>query len=104
MAGILDSVDQRTQLVGENRLEILMFKLSRGQIFAINVFKIQEVQQMPKLTLIPDSHPAVVGVTHTRGREQFNTTRIQQDGLLPRHHHKLVGIDDVVRFIRVTTK
>lgn len=68
MAGILDSVDQRTQLVGENRLEILMFKLSQGQIFAINVFKIQEVQQMPKLTLLPDSHPAVVGVTHTRGR------------------------------------
>ena len=25
MAGILDTVDQRTQLVGENRLEILMF-------------------------------------------------------------------------------
>ncbi|MCG8670318.1 MAG: chemotaxis protein [Pseudomonadales bacterium] len=68
MAGILDTVDQRTQLVGENRLEILMFQLSRGQTFAINVFKIQEVQQMPKLTVIPDSHPAVVGVTHTRGR------------------------------------
>jgi hypothetical protein len=29
MAGILDSVDQRTQLVGENRLEILMFRLDR---------------------------------------------------------------------------
>ncbi|HEX8541675.1 MAG TPA: hypothetical protein VF682_21855, partial [Pseudomonas sp.] len=28
MAGILDSVDQRTQLVGENRLEILMFRLA----------------------------------------------------------------------------
>ena len=68
MAGILDSVDQRTQLVGENRLEILLFTLSRGQMFAINVFKIQEVQQMPKLTSIPDSHRAVVGVTHTRGR------------------------------------
>ncbi|MEQ4601761.1 MAG: hypothetical protein ABN489_05200, partial [Pseudomonas amygdali] len=27
MAGILDTVDQRTQLVGENRLEILMFRL-----------------------------------------------------------------------------
>ena len=27
MAGILDTVDQRTQLVGENRLEILMLSL-----------------------------------------------------------------------------
>ena len=68
MTGILDTVDQRTQLVGENRLEILMFRLSRGQVFAINVFKIQEVQQMPRLTVLPNSHPSVIGVTHVRGR------------------------------------
>ncbi len=67
MASVLDTVDQRTQLVGENRLEILMFRLERGQIFAINVFKIQEVQVMPKLTMLPNSHPCVVGVTHARG-------------------------------------
>lgn len=68
MASILDSVDQRTQLVGENRLELLMFRLQRGNLFAINVFKIQEVQTMPKLTVMPQSHPHVVGVTHARGR------------------------------------
>ena len=68
MASILDSVDQRTQLVGENRLELLMFRLQRGNLFAINVFKIQEVQTMPKLTVMPQSHPNVVGVTHARGR------------------------------------
>lgn len=68
MAGVLDTVDQRTQLVGENRLEILMFRLERGQVFAINVFKIQEVQMMPKLTSLPESHPCVVGVTYARGK------------------------------------
>ncbi|MEE2731597.1 MAG: chemotaxis protein CheV [Pseudomonadota bacterium] len=68
MAGILDSVDQRTQLVGENRLELLLFKLQRGSLFALNVFKIQEVQTMPKLTSMPHSHPHIVGVTHARGR------------------------------------
>ena len=68
MANILDSVDQRTQLVGENRLELLMFRLQRGSLFAINVFKIQEVQTMPKLTSLPHSHPHIVGVTHARGR------------------------------------
>ena len=41
MAGILDTVDQRTQLVGENRLEILMFRLFGRQLFAINVFKVK---------------------------------------------------------------
>ncbi|BBT17813.1 chemotaxis protein CheV [Metapseudomonas otitidis] len=67
MAGILDTVDQRTQLVGENRLEILMFRLVGRQLFAINVFKVQEVLQLPKLTLIPQRHPYVCGVVNLRG-------------------------------------
>lgn len=68
MAGILDSVDQRTQLVGENRLEILMFRLAGRQLFAINGFKVQEVLQMPKLTLMPQRHRFVCGVIHLRGQ------------------------------------
>ncbi|GAC1031299.1 chemotaxis protein CheV [Pseudomonas sp. No.21] len=68
MAGILDTVDQRTQLVGENRLEILMFRLAGRQLFAINVFKVQEVLQLPKLTLIPQRHPFVCGVVNLRGQ------------------------------------
>ena len=39
MAGILDSVNQRTQLVGQNRLELLLFKLIGRQKYGINVFK-----------------------------------------------------------------
>ncbi len=68
MGGILDSVDQRTQLVGENRLELLMFRLEGEQVYAINVFKVQEVQQLPKLTMLPNSNPIIVGVTHCRGQ------------------------------------
>lgn len=68
MSGLLDQVDLRTQLVGENRLELLMFRLHGDQLFGINVFKVQEVQQMPKLTLIPRRHPIIVGVTHVRGQ------------------------------------
>ncbi|PAV49864.1 chemotaxis protein CheW [Pseudomonas sp. HAR-UPW-AIA-41] len=68
MAGILDTVDQRTQLVGENRLEILMFRLSGRQLFAINVFKVQEVLHLPKLTLIPQRNPVVCGVVNLRGQ------------------------------------
>ena len=68
MASILDSVDQRTQLVGENRLEILMFSLHGRQLFAINVFKVQEVVRLPKLTLIPQRHPHMCGVITLRGK------------------------------------
>ncbi|NLY13636.1 MAG: chemotaxis protein CheV [Gammaproteobacteria bacterium] len=68
MASVLDSVDQRTQLVGENRLEILMFRLHGRQLFAINVFKVQEVVRLPHLTLIPQRHPHMCGVITLRGQ------------------------------------
>ncbi|WP_019341625.1 chemotaxis protein CheV [Stutzerimonas stutzeri] len=68
MAGILESVDQRTRLVGQNRLEILMFRLSGRQQFAINVFKVQEVVQLPKMTLMPHRHGSVCGVVNLRGQ------------------------------------
>nr|NIU63227.1 chemotaxis protein CheV [Stutzerimonas stutzeri] len=68
MAGILDSVDQRTRLVGQNRLEILMFRLGGRQKFAINVFKVQEVVQLPKMTLMPHRHSSVCGVVNLRGQ------------------------------------
>ncbi len=66
MAGILDEVDKRTNLVGENRLEILMFRLHGRQLFAINVFKVQEVLSCPKLTAIPQAHPATRGLATIR--------------------------------------
>jgi len=68
MSGLLDSVDSRTNLVGENRLELLMFRLKGRQVFAINVFKIQEVVQVPPLTELPNAHPAIRGVSYLRNR------------------------------------
>ncbi|RAU39787.1 MULTISPECIES: chemotaxis protein CheV [unclassified Pseudomonas] len=67
MAGILDSVNQRTQLVGQNRLELLLFRLDGKQLYGINVFKVKEVLQCPKLTLMPKSSPIVRGVANIRG-------------------------------------
>ncbi len=68
MAGVLDTVNQRTRLVGENRLEILLFRLAGHQLFALNVFKIREVLQLPRLTQMPQRAPHVVGVIHLRGQ------------------------------------
>ncbi|MGF1716538.1 chemotaxis protein CheV [Photobacterium chitinilyticum] len=68
MANILDSVDQRTQLVGENRLELLIFQLNSSQLFAINVFKVKEVVKLPKLNVLPGSHPNITGVANIRGQ------------------------------------
>ena len=68
MSGILDSVDQRTQLVGQNRFELLLFRLGRNQLFAINVFKVKEVLKLPRLNVLPNSHPVVIGVANMRGQ------------------------------------
>lgn len=67
MSGILDSVDQRTQLVGQNRFELLLFRLGRNQLFAINVFKVKEVLKLPHLNALPNSHSVIRGVTNMRG-------------------------------------
>ncbi|MDV5167440.1 chemotaxis protein CheV [Photobacterium rosenbergii] len=67
MTNILDSVDQRTNLVGENRLELLIFRLHTSQLFAINVFKIKEVVKRPRLNQLPGSHPNISGVANIRG-------------------------------------
>lgn len=67
MTSVLDSVNQRTQLVGENRLELLLFNLGSYQSFAINVFKVQEVVSLPRLSAMPGSHPSVIGVVNMRG-------------------------------------
>ncbi|NOX92379.1 MAG: chemotaxis protein CheV [Gammaproteobacteria bacterium] len=68
MAGILDGVDQRTQLVGENRLELLLFRLKGPQMYGINVFKVQEVIRCPELTRVPNSSDVVKGIANMRGR------------------------------------
>ncbi|GGZ46416.1 response regulator receiver modulated CheW protein [Shewanella chilikensis] len=67
MSSILESVNKRTQLVGQNRLELLLFKLNGRQRFGINVFKVKEVLQCPPLTILPKLNAFVKGVAHIRG-------------------------------------
>jgi len=68
MAGLLDGIDQRTRLAGENRMELLLFYLDTAQMFGINVFKVQEVIRCPAMTKVANSDPIVSGITNIRGR------------------------------------
>lgn len=73
MTSIMQSVDERTQLAGANRLEILLFSLGRDkhtgreEVFGLNVFKIREVIAMPEITHAPDMPPGVEGMVSLRG-------------------------------------
>lgn len=64
---LLDSVDARTKLAGFNKMEILLFSLGSGEVFGINVFKVREVSQTPKITKSPNMPSGVEGVISLRG-------------------------------------
>ncbi len=67
MTNLLAGVDQRTQLVGHNRIELLLFRLKGKQRYGINVFKVQEVIQCPPLTQVPNTHSMIRGIATIRG-------------------------------------
>jgi two-component system chemotaxis response regulator CheV len=67
MASIMDGVDQKTRLVGRNRLELLTFRLGTSQRFGINVFKVREVIKCPPLTRMPHANPVICGISNMRG-------------------------------------
>ena len=69
MVSVLDSVNQLTQVVGQNRLELLLFSLAgKPHRFGVNVFKVREVLICPKLTLMPKLHKVVRGLAYIRGQ------------------------------------
>ncbi len=68
MSKLLEGVDLRTQLAGQNRLELLLFKLAGKQAYGINVFKVQEVIHCPELTKMPKADPKVRGIANMRGK------------------------------------
>ncbi|MCP3668643.1 MAG: chemotaxis protein CheV [Gammaproteobacteria bacterium] len=73
MSSFIQSVDERTQLAGTNKLEVLLFSLGkdtesdRDEIFGINVFKVREVMHAPEITKAPDMPKAVEGMVSLRG-------------------------------------
>tara|TARA_Y100000782_G_C10188316_1_gene268308 strand:- start:985 stop:1884 length:900 start_codon:yes stop_codon:yes gene_type:complete len=54
-------------MVGQNRLELLLFALESDQQYGINVFKVREVLQCPLLTEVPRQTSAIKGMAHIRG-------------------------------------
>jgi two-component system chemotaxis response regulator CheV len=67
MSPMMAEVNQRTQLAGKNRFEMLLFGLEGGQRFGINVFKVREVIPVPPIRRHPGAHRFIRGVAHIRG-------------------------------------
>jgi len=65
MADFLSAVDERTQLAGNNRMELLTFNLAGPQKYGINVFKVREVMLCPEMSEVTDVY--IKGIVHLRG-------------------------------------
>ncbi|WP_137936407.1 chemotaxis protein [Chitinivorax sp. B] len=64
---LMENIDARTKLAGSNKMEILLFTLGTKETFGINVFKVREVSQTPKITKTPNMPFGVEGVISLRG-------------------------------------
>jgi two-component system chemotaxis response regulator CheV len=73
MNTVQQEVDERSNLTGTNKFELLLFRLGgdpngeRNELFGMNVFKIREIVAMPEITAIAGSAPHVLGVVNLRG-------------------------------------
>lgn len=71
---VQQEVDERTNLAGSNKFELLLFRLGaapgaeRSELFGINVFKIREIVPMPHVTALAGSLPHMMGVVNLRGQ------------------------------------
>ena len=74
MKSVQQEVDERSNLTGTNKFELLLFRLGgdengeRNELFGINVFKIREIVAMPVITAVAGATPHVLGVVNLRGQ------------------------------------
>jgi two-component system, chemotaxis family, chemotaxis protein CheV len=64
---LMNLVDDKTQLAGFNKMELLLFTLGGREVFAINVFKVREVCETPLITQMPNMPRGVEGIISLRG-------------------------------------
>lgn len=74
ISSVQQEVDERTNLTGSNKFELLLFRLGgdatgdRSELFGINVFKVREIVAMPVITAVAGAMPHNLGVVNLRGQ------------------------------------
>jgi len=74
MKSVQQEVDERSNLTGTNKFELLLFRLggdengAHSELFGINVFKIREIVAMPEITAVAGAPKHVLGVVNLRGQ------------------------------------
>ncbi|MDA8225251.1 MAG: chemotaxis protein [Betaproteobacteria bacterium] len=74
MKSVQQEVDERTNLAGTNKFELLLFRLggdasgNHSELFGINVFKVREIVAMPQITAVAGAPQHMLGVVNLRGQ------------------------------------
>jgi two-component system chemotaxis response regulator CheV len=74
MKSVQQEVDERSNLTGTNKFELLLFRLGgdekgeHSELYGINVFKIREIVAMPAITKVAGAPEHVLGVVNLRGQ------------------------------------
>ena len=103
MTTALHDIDERTNLTGNNKFELLLFRLGRAagsdrrELYGINVFKVREILVMPTITVIANAPPHVMGIADIRGQiiPVINLSAVV--GCVPQRGHTILMVTEFAR-------
>lgn len=103
MKSVQQDVDERSNLTGSNKFELLLFSLGESahsttrEIYGINVFKVRELLEMPKITEVAGTIPPMMGVTNVRGQIVPVIDLAAAIGCKPVTGHRILMITEYAR-------
>jgi two-component system chemotaxis response regulator CheV len=103
MKTLQQELDERSTLAGNNKLELLLFRIgghgdgASSELYGINVFKIREIVPMPAITRIAGRDPDMAGVVNIRGQIIPVVDLPAVIGTRPAHGCKILLITEFAR-------
>ncbi|MBB1074438.1 chemotaxis protein CheV [Rhodoferax sp. 4810] len=99
-------IEERTRLAGNNKFELLLFRLGEApsngerELFGINVFKVREVLVMPKITALANTHEHMMGVANIRGQIIPVIDLPAVVGCKPKNGHTILMVTEFARTVQ----
>ncbi|GAC1411061.1 MAG: chemotaxis protein [Burkholderiaceae bacterium] len=103
MKTVQQEVDERSNLTSSNMFELLLFRLgesansSNRELYGINVFKVRELLEMPRITEVAGVVPPLLGVTNVRGQIVPVIDLAAAVGCKPANGHRILMITEYAR-------
>jgi len=103
MKTVQQEVDERSNLTNSNMFELLLFRLGESanstnrELYGINVFKVRELLEMPKITEVAGIRSPMMGVTNVRGQIVPVIDLAAAVGCKPANGHRILMITEYAR-------